>query len=182
VGVVPRIVFETLVHAPAEVCFDVGLDVDLHAAAFAPTGERAVAGVTHGKLSLGECVTWEAVHFGIRQRLTTQITQYERPHSFQDEMVRGAFHAFWHRHVFTPVDAGTVVLDDFVYEAPLGPLGHLADALFLERYVERLLRASSRNAASRCAISPLLAGLVEGTTKTRLVLRHSGCGPGAGGA
>ena len=57
----PVITFETLVHAPIERCFDLNLDVDVHAAAFADTGERALAGVTHGRLGPGDTVTWEAM-------------------------------------------------------------------------------------------------------------------------
>ncbi len=44
-----------------------------------------------GVMRLGDTVTWEAVHFGVRQHLTMQITAYERPYQFTDEMVRGVF-------------------------------------------------------------------------------------------
>ena len=135
----PVIHFETFNHALRQRVFDVNLDVDAHAAAFAATGERAVGGVTHGLLSLGDTVTWEAVHFGVRQRLATRITHYDRPHAFRDEMTAGAFHSFQHDHTFTEADGGTLMVDHFAYTAPLGMLGVLADRLFLRRYVQRLL-------------------------------------------
>ena len=149
----PVITFETLVHAPIERCFDLNLDVDVHAAAFADTGERALAGVTHGRLGPGDTVTWEAVHFGLRQRLTTRITLYDRPHRFQDEQVSGAFHRFRHLHTFTTAAGGTLMADHFDYESPLGPLGRLADRLFLRRYVERLLRQRATAVRAACEAS-----------------------------
>ena len=103
------------------------------------TRERAVAGRTSGLIGLNEEVTWEAIHFGIRQRLTSRITKYERPHYFRDSMVRGAFRRFDHDHNFEERGALTVMTDRFEYASPLGVLGKLADSLFLKVYLRRLL-------------------------------------------
>lgn len=135
----PVICVRLFVAAPAEVCFDLARDVDAHVHSTAQTRERAVDGVTSGLLELGDTVTWEAVHFGVRQRLTARITRFDRPRMFEDEMVRGAFHSFRHTHEFHPTDGGTIVVDLFRYVSPLGPLGWLADKLFLERYMRRFL-------------------------------------------
>ena len=75
----PIIRLETFIHAPVELCFDLSRNVDVHMASTNHTGERAVAGVTSGMMSLGDEVTWEARHFGILQRLTSKITAFERP-------------------------------------------------------------------------------------------------------
>jgi len=87
----------------------------------------------------GDTVTWEAVHLGLRQRLTVRITRYERPHLFADEMVEGAFRRFTHTHEFRATEQGTLMVDIFDYESPLGFLGRLADALFLRGYLLRFL-------------------------------------------
>ncbi len=121
-------------------CFDLARDVELHTRSLAASGERAVAGVTRGLLSLGDTVTWEGRHLGVRQRLTARITEYERPYFFVDEQVAGAFAWFRHTHLFVPDGAGTIMIDRFVFAAPLGPLGLLAAQLFLARYMRRLLR------------------------------------------
>jgi ligand-binding SRPBCC domain-containing protein len=91
-------------------------------------------------MGLGDEVTWEATHFGIRRRLTSRITEFERPNRFVDEMVRGAFSRFRHLHEFVARDDQTVMRDVFDYTAPLGPLGRLADVLVLRRYMTRLLQ------------------------------------------
>lgn len=88
---------------------------------------------------MGEEVTWEATHFCIRQRLTSKITQFDRPHHFRDSMVSGAFRRFDHDHYFVTDGQGTVMTDTFDYTAPLGLPGRLADGMFLQRYMQRLL-------------------------------------------
>ena len=135
----PLIVIETWIDAPRERCFDLARSVDAHVASTAQTAERAVAGVTSGVLELGDEVTWEARHLGVRQRLTARITQLERPARFTDEMVRGAFRSFRHVHEFRSDSEGTVMIDRFEFVTPLGWLGRIADILFLEAYLRRFL-------------------------------------------
>jgi ligand-binding SRPBCC domain-containing protein len=136
---VPLIRIETFIQAPVERCFDLARDAEAHVASTVGTQERIVERTGTGPFELGDTVTWEAVHFGVKQRLTSKITRCEPPRLFEDRMVRGAFHAFAHLHEFRPVGDGTLMLDRFEYRSPLGPLGLLADWLFLERYMRRLL-------------------------------------------
>ena len=140
----PTIRLETSIHAPPERCFDLSLDVDLHAHSQAYAHERPIAGVVAGGMHLGDTVTWEAVHFGIKQQLTSQITAYERPTRFTDEMVTGIFQQLQHTHTFIPQPAGTLMIDVFTFRAPLGVLGRLAEILFLTRYMKGLLLARNR--------------------------------------
>src|SRR3954447_10250241 len=90
----------TTIRATPVRCFDASRRLELDLDSMADTGERAVAGRTSGLIELGEQVTWEGRHFGIRQRFTSAITAYDRPRHFQDSMVRGAFHSFVHDHYF----------------------------------------------------------------------------------
>ncbi len=138
---------ETLIAAPAERVFDLARDLDFHQRSLEHTGERAVGGRVSGLIELGEEVEWEARHFGIRQRLRSRITGMARPFSFTDIQVRGPFKAFEHRHDFHEVRGGTLMVDHWHHRAPFGPLGWLADRLFLERHMRRLLMA--RNEALR---------------------------------
>ncbi|AKD02595.1 SRPBCC family protein [Pontibacter korlensis] len=135
----PVISFETIVKAPIEVCFDLSRSIDLHSISTRQTGERAIAGVTSGLIELSETVTWRAKHLGIWQNLTSKITEYNRPYHFSDEMVRGAFKRFKHEHHFRQDGDYTVMLDIFDYTSPFGPLGKLADKLFLKEYMARFL-------------------------------------------
>jgi ligand-binding SRPBCC domain-containing protein len=135
----PTIHLETVIRAPLERCFDLARDVEAHTQSTAQTNERVVGGVRNGLLELDDEVKFEAVHFGLRQRLTARITRFERPGLFEDEMVRGTFQSLRHTHEFRPTPAGTLMVDTFRYVSPLGLLGRLADRLFLERYLRRFL-------------------------------------------
>jgi ligand-binding SRPBCC domain-containing protein len=140
----PTIRLETYINAPPERCFDLSLSVDMHAQSQAYVHERPIAGVMAGAMHLGDTVTWEAVHFGIKQHLTSQITKYERPSRFTDEMVAGPFQQMHHIHVFVPQPSGTLMIDVFTFRAPLGVLGRLAETLFLTRYMKELLLTRNR--------------------------------------
>jgi ligand-binding SRPBCC domain-containing protein len=141
---------ETFLVAPLQRCFDAARDIDLHLKSFADTGETAVAGRTSGLIGPGEEVTWRGRHFGIVQHLTSKITAFDPPRHFQDTMLRGAFQSYVHDHYFEPREGGTLMKDVVAFRAPLGPLGRIAEALVLRRYLERLL--IRRNAAIKAAV------------------------------
>lgn len=136
----PVIKLETTINAPIERVFDLSRSIDLHADSMTHTDEKPVAGVTKGLINLGETVTWEATHFGIRQQLTSKITIYEPYSKFGDTMVSGAFARFDHEHFYEEIDGKTLMKDIFDYDSPLGFLGKMADFLFLESYMSRLLQ------------------------------------------
>lgn len=135
----PVIRTTVFIRAEPEVCFDLARSIDIHMESTSQTNEIAVGGRRSGLIELGESVTWEATHFGIRQRLTAKITAFDRPHRFVDEMVSGAFKRFAHEHRFIRTEGGTRMEDTFDYTSPWGPLGRLADLFVLRRYMERLL-------------------------------------------
>lgn len=135
----PVIKHQEYIKAPIDVCFDLARNVDIHTETTSHTKERAVDGVTSGLLKKGDSVTWEAVHLGVKQRLTAKIIEMDRPFRFVDVMVKGAFHSFRHTHTFQVKDNGTVMTDHFDYKSPLGVIGKLADQLFLEKYMTNFL-------------------------------------------
>jgi ligand-binding SRPBCC domain-containing protein len=135
----PTIALQTLIHAPMERCFDLSRSIDLHQRSVAHTNEKAIAGVTSGLIGLYDEVTWQAKHFGIVQKLAVRVTEFNRPHHFQDVMIFGAFQKLQHDHYFEQVGSHCRMRDEFDYTSPFGILGILADRLFLEAYMTRLL-------------------------------------------
>jgi ligand-binding SRPBCC domain-containing protein len=133
------IVVETRIAAPIGLCFDLARDVEAHLKTSSSTGERAVAGKTSGLLDLGDVVTFEAVHFGIRQRLTSRIVEFERPSRFVDEMVKGAFASLRHVHEFVVDGASVLMCDTLTWRSPLGLLGVMADRLFVEGHMRAFM-------------------------------------------
>ena len=137
----PRIELSLHIAAAPEICFDLARSVEAHVHSTASTGERAVGGKVTGLLELGDEITWRARHLGISQELTSRITAYDRPRHFRDSMVRGAFASFQHDHFFAAAGGGTLVRDVFDFRAPFGPLGWLAERVFLTRYMRHFLSA-----------------------------------------
>jgi ligand-binding SRPBCC domain-containing protein len=140
-----RVVVTTQVPAPVEIVYAALLDPEMHART-APGRERVVdisprpsegegAGV-RGRLGLGDEVTFEATHFGFRQRLTARITATDPPHSFEDRQVRGFFRHLVHLHEFMPEGEGTRMVDAMEFASPLGTL---FDRYVLAPYLQRFL-------------------------------------------
>jgi ligand-binding SRPBCC domain-containing protein len=129
----------TTIAAPIDQCFDLARDVDFHTRSLAATSERAVAGRISGLIELGESVTWEGRHFGIRQRFTAEVTAFERPHYFRDVMTAGAFRAFTHDHRFEVRNGKTTMIDEIIFQSPLGLVGRGIDYLFMTGYMRRLI-------------------------------------------
>ncbi len=140
----PKVILETQINAPADVCFDLMRDVSVHTQTVANTSETAVAGVTDGKVGLGQTVTFEGMHFGIRQRLTVKVVEFDRPWLFVDEMVEGRFKTFKHIHEFTEHNGVTLMRDTLIWTSPFGILGKIVDILLLERHLRNLVQ--TRNA------------------------------------
>lgn len=141
----PIIKIHTNINSNIERCFDLARSIDLHKRSTPGTQEEAIAGVTTGLIGLNETVTWRAKHFGITQTLSSKITAFEYPFHFRDEMIQGVFKSIKHDHFFSIEPNGsTLMIDHFEFESPLGLLGHLANALFLKKYLTVLL--TNRNA------------------------------------
>lgn len=136
----------TRVAAPPDRLFALSLDVDVHAASMAGSGERVVDGVASGRMKQGDTVTWRARHFGVWWRMTSLISAYDPPGYFVDEQVAGPFRHWRHAHHFEPDGNGGTVMRDVVdFAAPLGPLGRLAERLALDRYMPLLIRVRNEH-------------------------------------
>ena len=140
----PKIILTTKIKAPVDRVFDLARSIDLHIISTIGTNEKAVAGKTSGLIELGETVTWRAKHLGVYQKLTVEITQFARPHMFEDVMLKGAFKRMRHVHTFEQDQSGTIMKDAFEFESPLGWLGRLADSIFLKRYMTKFLENKNR--------------------------------------
>lgn len=139
-----RIELITVINARAAACFDVSRDVGLHQVSMGHTNERAVAGKMEGLLELGEEVTWQARHWRFWWNLTAQITEFEFPAYFCDEMVKGPFKSMRHEHHFIETKGITHMRDLFLFESPFKPLGWCVDQWILKPYMTRLLKSRNR--------------------------------------
>src|SRR5438309_1627108 len=116
----PSITIHTEIRAPIDLCFDLARNVEVHCQSAAFSKERAIGGKTSGLLELGDTITFEAIHFGLRQRLTAKIVAFDRPKTFTDDMLTGAFRSLTHLHQFETRGELTVMTDTITWVSPLG--------------------------------------------------------------
>lgn len=135
----PIIVLTTEICSTIDICFDLSRSIDLHKISTVHTNEKAIAGKTSGLINMDEFVTWQATHFGIKQKLTSKITAFEKPIYFRDEQVNGAFKSFYHEHKFEQIDDRVIMTDVFNFESPFGLLGVIFNKLILTKYMQNLL-------------------------------------------
>lgn len=135
----PILRLETIINAEIEICFDLSRSIDLHKISTAQTNEKAIAGRVTGLINLNEFVTWEATHFGITQKLSSQITAYQRPQHFRDEQIKGAFKYIIHDHYFESQNGKTIMTDIFDFEAPFGFIGKIVSKSILSKHLQQLL-------------------------------------------
>jgi len=135
----------------AEEAFDLSLDVKVHTESMSASKEVAIAGVSSGRMSLNDEVTWRAWHFGIPWRMTSRITAYDRPRRFVDEQVNGPFAQFRHEHRFAAEQNATRMIDRIEFSAPLGLIGRVVERLVLAGYLTQLIGRRNSYLASKLA-------------------------------
>jgi ligand-binding SRPBCC domain-containing protein len=81
---------------------------------------------------------------GIPLNWVTEITQVREKQFFIDEQRFGPY-AFWHHeHHFEERDGGVLMTDHLHYGIPFGPIGGLANRLFVERKVDEIFAYRER--------------------------------------
>lgn len=87
------------------------------------------------RMEPGALIDYRIRLHGFPVRWRTEITQWEPPHRFVDEQLRGPYRLWIHEHRFTERDGGTLVDDKVIYAAPGGDLVH---SLFVRKDVEQI--------------------------------------------
>lgn len=96
------------------------------------------------KMEKNRLIDYTIKVFGISQRWTTLITEYDPPRHFVDEQLKGPY-SFWHHsHIFEPCEGGTNIIDEVRYAMPFGLLGKLAHLLFVKRQLDGIFEYRRR--------------------------------------
>jgi len=135
----PKIELRTEIKSTLEICFDLSRSIELHKISTAQTKEQAIAGKTSGLIKLNQTVTWQATHFGIKQKLTSKITAFDRPNYFVDEQIEGIFKLIYHKHDFKRSADKVIMIDSFEFHSPFGIFGRIFNNLVLTNYLKKLL-------------------------------------------
>jgi 8-oxo-dGTP diphosphatase len=85
---------------------------------------------------------------GVRIRVRTRVTAVT-VEGMSSVLVAGPLRDLVHTVTLTPGPAGTVMVDEVAWTAPLGPLGRLADAVLVRRLVRRMQASRAEVLAGR---------------------------------
>jgi ligand-binding SRPBCC domain-containing protein len=135
----PNIHLTTFIAAPVDRVFDLSRNIDLHKESMTKHKEEAVAGTRFGLIEKDETVTWKAKHLFKTRILRTKITEMVKPMVFVDEQAKGDFKMLKHEHHFKPCENGTIMIDVIHFETPYGAMGRWFNALYLTRYIKKLI-------------------------------------------
>lgn len=128
------------INAPIERCFllstHLGLVEQILGMKPVEGESRKAAGLVLG----GDRVLWRGMVFGLPQVHESVITRYDRPHFFQDTMLRGRFQRFQHDHRFSEIDGHTLLVDKLRFSLPLGWPGKMIARKVVVPYISGLLQ------------------------------------------
>jgi ligand-binding SRPBCC domain-containing protein len=89
----------------------------------------------------GQVITYRVKPLlGIPLFWLTEITHVQEGKFFVDEQRFGPYALWHHQHHFREIDGGVEMTDIVHYKLPLGPLGRLANTLFVRRQLEGIFR------------------------------------------
>jgi len=75
---------------------------------------------------------------GVTIRWQTQIERWSPGEGFVDSQIRGPYHCWWHEHRFVADGSRTLMEDRVLYTPPLGPLGRVANQLFIRNQLREI--------------------------------------------
>jgi ligand-binding SRPBCC domain-containing protein len=166
----PQLTFRVTVPAPLERVWQFHEDVATALPALSPPEAKVAIESADLPVRVGSRIAITARGpLGMRVRWVARITAHRPPRTggaygaeFADEQESGPFAAWRHDHVFDEIGTGaTQITDRVTYRVPLGPLGVLADHLFVRRQVVRMFRhrhaALTRAFAAGLAAAPAAA-------------------------
>jgi ligand-binding SRPBCC domain-containing protein len=86
-------------------------------------------------MRVGALIDYQIRIHGIPVRWRTEIADWNPPHSFVDQQLRGPYRLWRHTHTFTEKNGGTLCGDRVEYAVPGGAL---VNKLFVRRDVEKI--------------------------------------------
>jgi len=89
-------------------------------------------------MKAGTLIDYTIKVFGIRVHWRTLISDYNPPHYFTDEQLKGPYSFWHHRHEFLSIAEGTLIRDTVTYALPFGVIGRVAHALFVKRQLQKI--------------------------------------------
>jgi len=90
------------------------------------------------KMSVGRLIDYKIYLMGIPIHWRTLITEFDPPHTFIDQQIKGPYNIWHHTHTFQKVDGGVEIKDRVVYSIPFSILGRILNFLWIRKDLENI--------------------------------------------
>ena len=97
----------------------------------------------------GTRIAYRLRMYGFPLRWESRISEFRENEMFADAQLVGPYRYWYHRHLFREVPDGVAITDEIAYELPLGALGRLAHAMFVQRQLKQIFEYRTRVVAER---------------------------------
>lgn len=75
-------------------------------------------------MHVGTLIDYQLKVHGIALKWRTRIAEWQPPHMFVDEQLKGPYRLWHHTHTFEPVEGGTRCTDRVAYKPPFAMFSH----------------------------------------------------------
>jgi len=113
-----------------------------------------VLSATDTRVRVGTEISYRLRWQGVPMRWHSRIAEFEPNVMFADEMRRGPYRSWYHRHLFRASPDGVEVEDVVEYELPFGWVGRLVHAAIIRPQLERIFDYRREAVAARFAAAP----------------------------
>lgn len=92
-----------------------------------------------GKMYPGQIISYIVTPvLNIPLEWVTEISHVSEPHYFVDEQRFGPYSFWHHKHFFKAIEGGVEMTDTVHYKVPFGPIGDLANVLFVKNKLKEI--------------------------------------------
>jgi ligand-binding SRPBCC domain-containing protein len=133
---VQRRLYQLFIDRPPEAVFEFHANLKNHPRINPPESREEVVSPLDTELALGVHLSFRTRYSGLWHPLESEVVEWNPPFSFVDRQVTGPFASWSHRHRFVAFQTGTLMTDQIEYTPAGGPLGNLAEWLYLGKRLD----------------------------------------------
>lgn len=114
-----------------------------------PTLNFKIRGMSTERVQQGTLIDYDLKVHGVPLKWKTEIDEWQPPHRFVDNQLKGPYSLWHHTHEFRPFCGGTLMVDRVRYRLPLGFVGRLLGGSFVKGDVAKIFKFRRQFVASK---------------------------------
>jgi len=95
---------------------------------------------SHDKIEEGTLIDYKLKIKGVPATWKTLISQWSETDSFRDSQLKGPYSKWEHTHRFISIQGGTLMTDEVIYKAPMGPIGYVVNEIMIKKDVSTIFK------------------------------------------